>query len=278
MNILGIDFEEWFHPELIKPFIKDHQKEFKISKGIKKILDWLNSNETFATFFVVGEIFEKYPEMIDLITENGHEIGFHTMTHKKLHEIKSKENFEKELEEFRKIVGKNIKGFRAPTFSLDSSTSWAIDSLKKNDYVYDSSIVPAKTKMYGMPNAEKFPYQISSNSLESADPKSNLWEFPIMRTKILGKKIPTGGGFFLRTIPLKIIQRSINQYEKHEKPATFYIHSWELVPEYMPRLELPKKEKFVTYHNLDKAFEKMDKLLKNFEFTSFDRYISRVNN
>ena len=96
MNILGIDFEEWFHPELVKPFIKNHKKEFKISKGLKKILEWLNKNETFATFFVVGEIFEENPEMIDLIIQDGHEIGFHTMTHKKLHEIKTRENFEKE--------------------------------------------------------------------------------------------------------------------------------------------------------------------------------------
>ena len=98
MNILGIDFEEWFHPELVKPFIKNHKKEFKTSKGLKKILEWLNKNETFATFFVVGEIFEEDPEMIDLIIQDGHEIGFHTMTHKKLHEIKTRENFEKELD------------------------------------------------------------------------------------------------------------------------------------------------------------------------------------
>ena len=106
MNILGIDFEEWFHPELVKPFVKDKKKDFKITKGITKILEWLNKNQTFATFFVVGEIVQKHPEIVDLIVENGHEIGFHTMTHKKLHEIKTTENFEIELEEFKKITGK----------------------------------------------------------------------------------------------------------------------------------------------------------------------------
>ena len=277
MNILGIDFEEWFHPELVKPFVKNQNKEMKVSKGIKKILDWLNENKTYATFFVVGEIFEEIPELIDQIKENGHEIGFHTMTHKKLHEIKTKENFEIELEKFRNIVGKDVKGFRAPTFSLDTTTSWAIDSLKKFGYSYDSSIVPVKTKMYGLPKAEKYPYKISSSSLEKDDSKSDLWEFPLMKTKFLGKNIPVGGGFYLRTLPTRIIQKAINQYNKKDKPAIMYIHSWELTPEYMPKIDLPIKEKFITYHNIHKSLPKMDELIKKFEFTSFERYLTRMN-
>jgi len=278
MNILGIDFEEWFHPELVKPFVKNTNKEMKVSRGIRKILDWLNENKTYATFFVVGEILEEIPELIDQIKENGHEIGFHTMTHKKLHEIKTKEKFEMELEKFRNIVGKDVKGFRAPTFSLDASTSWAIDCLKEFGYSYDSSIVPVKTKMYGLSKAEKYPYKISSSSLEKHDSKSEIWEFPLMKTKILGKNIPVGGGFYLRTLPTKIVQNSINQYNKKNKPAIMYIHSWELTPEHMPKIDLPIKEKFITYHNIHKALPKMDELIKKFEFTSFERYISRMNN
>ena len=278
MNILGIDFEEWFHPELVKPFVKNTNKEMKVSRGIGKILDWLNENKTYATFFVVGEILEEIPELIDQIKENGHEIGFHTMTHKKLHEIKTKEKFEMELEKFRNIAGKDVKGFRAPTFSLDASTSWAIDCLKEFGYSYDSSIVPVKTKMYGLSKAEKYPYKISSSSLEKHDSKSEIWEFPLMKTKILGKNIPVGGGFYLRTLPTKIVQNSINQYNKKNKPAIMYIHSWELTPEHMPKIDLPIKEKFITYHNIHKALPKMDELIKKFEFTSFERYISRMNN
>jgi peptidoglycan-N-acetylglucosamine deacetylase len=278
MNILGIDFEEWFHPELVKPFVKNANKEMKVSRGIRKILDWLNENKTYATFFVVGEILEEIPELIDQIKENGHEIGFHTMTHKKLHEIKTKEKFEMELEKFRNIVGKDVKGFRAPTFSLDASTSWAIDCLKEFGYSYDSSIVPVKTKMYGLSKAEIYPYKISSSSLEKHDSKSEIWEFPLMKTKILGKNIPVGGGFYLRTLPTKIVQNSINQYNKKNKPAIMYIHSWELTPEHMPKIDLPIKEKFITYHNIHKALPKMDELIKKFEFTSFERYISRMNN
>ena len=181
--------------------------------------------------------------------------------------IKTKENFEIELEKFRNIVGKDVKGFRAPTFSLDASTSWAIDCLKKFGYSYDSSMVPVKTKMYGLSKAEKYPYKISSSSLEKHDSKSEIWEFPLMKTKILGKNIPAGGGFYLRTLPTRIIQNSINQYNKKNKPAIMYIHSWELTPEHMPKIELPIKEKFITYHNIHKALPRMDELVKKFEFT-----------
>ena len=131
--------------------------------------------------------------------------------------------------------------------------------------------------MYGLPEAEKYPYKISSDSLEKMDLESNLWEFPLTSTKILGKKIPAGGGFYLRILPLKIIERAIKQYNKNDKPAIFYIHSWELTPEHMPRLNLPTKEKFVTYHNIDKSLEKMDKLIKKFEFTSFEKFIPNMN-
>ena len=106
--------------------------------------------------------------------------------------------------------GRNKKsiGFRAPTFSLNQKSSWFIDELEKMNYKYDSSIVPAKTNLYGLPNAEKKPYRISSNYLERDDPNGKIIEFPILVTKFLGKKIPAGGGFYLRFLPTKIIKNA----------------------------------------------------------------------
>ncbi len=177
------------------------------------------------------------------------------------------------MKQFSKLTGNKSKGFRAPTFSLDSSTSWAIDSLVENNYTYDSSIVPAKSSMYGHPDAQESPYKISSQSIENSDESGKLIEYPLLVTKFLGKKIPAGGGFFLRTLPLKIIKNAIRDYEKKEIPATFYIHSWELTPEFMPRIKLSKKDNFITYHNIDSAYEKMDNLLSLHEFTSFEKYL-----
>lgn len=273
MNILGIDFEEWFHPELIQRVITNEKKSFKVINGIDKILELLRKHETYATFFVVGEILENFPELLDKILNNGHEIGFHTMYHSRLDSEGFQEKFSNELKEFSKLTNNKSKGFRAPTFSLNQESSWAIDLLEEHNYIYDSSVVPAKSSMYGNPNAPKKPYKISSNSLESDDSDAKITEFPLMITKFLGKTIPAGGGFYLRTLPLSITKKTIREYEKQKIPGVFYIHSWELTPEYMPKIKLSKKDSFITYHNLGKVINRMSDLLSNFQFTSFERYI-----
>ena len=158
---------------------------------------------------------------------------------------------------------------------MNETSSWIIDSLSEFDYIYDSSVVPAKTDLYWLPNAQHGPYRISSDSLENDTVDGKLIEFPLLVTKFLGKKVPAAGGFYLRTLPMRVIKNAISQYEKQELPASFYIHSWELTPEHMPKIELPFKENFATYHNINKAYNRMDELLKQFEFTSFSNYISK---
>tara|TARA_Y100000817_G_scaffold21350_1_gene15512 strand:+ start:2257 stop:3099 length:843 start_codon:yes stop_codon:yes gene_type:complete len=276
MNLLGIDFEDWYHPELIQKYVKNLEHNPTMFKGLDKIIDMLRKNETNATFFVVGELVEKNPEIIDKIIENDHEIGFHTMYHNKIDSLGFNEKFPNELSKFSKMTNHKSKGFRAPTFSLNEKSSWIIDSLVESNYVYDSSIVPAKTELYGLPNAEIRPYHITKNSLEKNDPTGKLIEFPLLVTKFLGKKLPAAGGFYLRTLPEKIIKNAIKNYEKQNIPATFYIHSWELTPEFMPKVKLPVKENFVTFHNIEKAFKKMNKLINEFEFTSFSNFLSKT--
>ena len=202
MNLLGIDFEDWYHPELIQKYVKNLEHNPTMFKGLDKIIDMLRK--------------------------------------------------------------------------LNEKSSWIIDSLVESNYVYDSSIVPAKTELYGLPNAEIRPYHITKNSLEKNDPTGKLIEFPLLVTKFLGKKLPAAGGFYLRTLPEKIIKNAIKNYEKQNIPATFYIHSWELTPEFMPKVKLPVKENFVTFHNIEKAFKKMNKLINEFEFTSFSNFLSKT--
>ena len=274
MNILGIDFEDWYHPELIKKYVKDKKHEPMMFKGLDKILEMLRKNETFATFFVVGELLEIQPEIFDKIIENDHEIAFHTMYHDRLDSQGYKEKFSDEIKKFAELTNHKSRGFRAPTFSLNNTSSWAIDILEENNYVYDSSVVPAKTSMYGLPNAEHKPYRITSKSIEKNDSSGKIIEFPLLTTTFLGKKIPAAGGFYLRTLPTKVIKNALKNYQDKNIPGSFYIHSWELTPEFMPKLDLPFKDKFVTYHNLDKAYSRMSELLKIFEFTSFSRYIT----
>ena len=273
MNILGIDFEDWFHPELIQKYITNEKKHPQVIDGIHEILDLLRKKETNATFFVVGELLEFKPDLLDLILDGDHEIAFHTMNHTRLDAQNFKNCFENELKKFDSLTEGKSKGFRAPSFSLNKNSSWAIDLLEKNNYVYDSSVVPEKTSMYGLPHAQKTPYKITSESLENNSDNGKIIEFPIMVSKILGKTIPVGGGFYLRTLPFKLIKNGFKQYETNGIPGVFYIHSWELTPKYMPKIKLSTKDNFVTYHNIDTAYDKMEKLLSLYEFTSFENYL-----
>jgi polysaccharide deacetylase family protein (PEP-CTERM system associated) len=238
----------------------------------------LRKNDTHATFFVDGELLEFKPELLDKILENGHEIGFHTMFHNRLDETNYKEIFSDELKKFSELTNKKSKGFRAPSFSLSSTTSWAIDILESHGYLYDTSIVPAKTRLYGIENAQHTPYFISGKSLERNDASAKLLEFPLLTTNFLSKQIPAGGGFYLRALPLGIIRSAIDKINKINQPGTFYIHSWELAPELMPKISLPFVDNFITFYNIKKALDKMTKLIQEFQFTSFERYISDNKN
>ncbi|MEM3062283.1 MAG: polysaccharide deacetylase family protein [Nitrososphaerota archaeon] len=277
MNILGIDFEDWYHPKLIQNHLGDKKKVPIVINGIDKIIDWLRKTDTNATFFVVGELLEFKPEILDKILAGGHEIGFHTMHHTGLDTPFYREKFQEELERFNRLTSGKSKGFRAPTFSLDFSTAWAIDMLESSGYIYDSSIIPVKSYLYGIPNGELAPYRIKSDRLDRDSPDGKIIEFPLLTTTIFGKRIPAAGGFYVRTLPIGWIYNAISKYEKDGIPATMYIHSWELLPELMPKVDLPFKEKFITYHNIKKAFSRMDHLLKEFNFTSFARYITKSN-
>jgi len=277
LNLLGIDFEDWYHPELVEPFVPNNTKNPLMFKGLDKILELLRKTDSKATFFVVGELLESNPEIMDKILSEDHEIGFHTMKHTRIDSHNFIDDFKQEIKKFEKITSGKSIGFRAPTFSLNNNSSWIIDELVNNKYKYDSSIVPAKTSMYGIPKAEKFPYKITKDSLEKHDNNGSLIEFPLLVTKILGKTIPAAGGFYLRVLPLYIIKNAIKSYEKEKIPASLYIHSWELTPELIPKIKLPWKNQFITFHNIYKTYSKMEKILSEFNFTKFESCLSKYS-
>ena len=195
------------------------------------------------------------------------------MKHDRIDSSISKEEFDEEVKKFAKLTNGKSKGFRAPSFSLNANSSWVIDVLKENAYIYDSSVVPAKTSLYGIPDAETKPYKISSQNLKNNSDNGKILEFPLLVTRFLGKKIPAAGGFYLRTLPTRVIENAIKSYEKNQVPGVFYIHSWELTPEFMPKIKLPKKDHFITFHNINKAYPRMENLLEKFKFTSFSKFI-----
>ena len=276
MHTLGIDFEDWYHPQLVSPYVSEEERIPTMFKGLDKILELLRKNDSKATFFLVGEVLENNPEIIDKILSGEHEIGFHTMKHTRLDSKNFQFTFKQELNQFEKIVSRKVLGFRAPTFSLNEESSWVIDELVNAGYKYDSSVMPAKTSLYGLPSAEKSPYRITSNNLTKNNNDGILIEFPLLVTKFLGKTIPAAGGFYLRFLPFRIIKNAIRTYEKQNIPACLYIHSWELTPEYIPQIKLPKKNHFITFHNIEKTFSKIDNLLQEFEFSTFESHLKNI--
>lgn len=273
MNLLGIDFEDWYHPQLVEPFVPEDKKIPTMFKGLDKILELLKKYDVKATFFLVGELIKSNPEILDKILSEQHEIGFHTMKHSRLDSSNFQSVFKEEIKEFDKITSGRSIGFRAPTFSLNKKSAWVIDELMNNNYKYDSSIIPAKTNLYGIPNAEKLPYKITRDNLEKNNKEGMLTEFPLLVTKVLGKTVPVGG-FYLRSLPLKIIENAIQSNGEKEIPSSFYIHSWELTPEYIPKIKLPLKNRFITFYNIKNTFSKMEKLFEKYDFTSFNSYFN----
>ena len=130
--------------------------------------------------------------------------------------------------------------------------------------------MPAKTSMYGMPSAQKSPYKITNTSLNKNDPNGTLIEFPLMVTKVLGKTIPAAGGFYLRSLPLKIIKNAIKSHEQKGIATSMYVHSWELTPEYIPKIKLPIKNKFITFYKIKSTYNKMNNILKEFKCETFN--------
>ncbi len=273
LNLLTIDFEEWYHPEYVKDRCPENKKE-NASQDLRKTLDLLEKRKTEATFFVVGEIAQEHPELIEQIRDNGHEVAFHGHDHEPLWN-KSAETFRSEIKLFNSTVERNCTGFRAPSFSLNNKTSWALKVLEDNGYKYDSSIFPAKTFLYGVQDAPLRPYKPSYGDLTSEDPDGKIWEFPLLIYPISGFRLPVAGGFYLRFFSVRLILSAIRKANKNGNPAVLYIHTWELNPE-TPKLKLGFYRAFVTYHNLKRTDTKLKLILSHSQFTSIRNYMEKT--
>jgi len=265
-NGLCIDLEYWYSPELISRHYFQGEDD-QMPDSVTPILDLLDRYDTKGTFFVLGMIAEKYPQMVKAISDKGHEIASHGYSHRKLHDL-GRKRFEDEIDKcvglLESITGEKPIGFRAPTFSLDNSTRWSLEILKQYGFKYDTSISPCKTTLYGVRGAPLHPYKPSMDDVTKEDPDGAIIEFPVTVLR-LGIKIPVTGGFYLRAVPLWFSKFAIREVNR-TRPAIVYIHPWETYSK-TPRLKgLPWFSKFVTYYGINSAFRKFEGLLKDIEF------------
>ncbi|MEK6590287.1 MAG: polysaccharide deacetylase family protein [Nitrospinota bacterium] len=233
LNILTFDIEDWYHinyPQLdFRVYDRKEDHSFLLS-AVKKILVFLKQRRVQATFFILGRIAEKRPEIVSCIEEEGHEIAIHGYEHYLLKDI-GKERFKQEIgkciEIFEKINGKIPKGFRAPSWS---ATPWLFGVLREMGFEYDASVFPVKTPLYGIPDAPRHPFFIEacSDPESSLGESDNLLEIPTSVYNILGKNIAFSGGVFFKIFPWRVIERAIHKNKREGLPLIFFFHPWDL--------------------------------------------------
>ncbi len=269
-NMMSVDLEDYYCD---LPFEQWQNYETRVIKNTQKILRLFKKFNVSATFFTLGFIAEKYPELIEEIVKDGHEISSHGYYHKDLRKI-SKENFKddllKSIRILEQISGEKVLGFRAPFFSINKNNFWVFEIMKK--YLkYDSSVFPVKTPLYGLPKAPTDIYKMNTNNPLEVNENGNFLEIPLAAIKIpvIGN-VPIAGGFHLRFLPISFLKFGINHINKKNNSAMCYIHPKDLDPE-MPRIS---QYAWHYYWGLNSATKKFESLLKNFEFSSVRDIIS----
>lgn len=261
-NLLSIDVEEWFHGEFVRDIVQQ-ESQSKVVEGVCETIKVLDKYRATCTFFLVGELLERNPELGEIIIESGNEIGFHGYDHHPLWDLTPRQ-FNEQLSRFRGLMSKynyTVRGYRAPSASLDKSTYWAIEILRKNGYVYDSSIFPAITPLYGVPLAESYPYTIDSEFIE----------YPFLTLGVKPFRIPMGTGFWFRVIPMKLFDLTIRHRNKMNIPAMISLHTWEFVAK-VPLGNLGLLNHVWLRCNLTSVKDRLRYLLRRYRFQSIAQY------
>jgi polysaccharide deacetylase family protein (PEP-CTERM system associated) len=264
-NAISIDLEDWYCANNITQVVKRENWrhcESRIQQTTRRLLDLLRAYETRATFFVLGWVAERHPELVHEIEESGHEIGVHGYHHLLLTEVTPAE-FERDLTKALETlehcgIAQAVIGFRAPSFTIVKQTEWALEILERYGIRYDTSVFPVSFHPdYGVASAPLVPYKITDR----------LYEFPLSCLEVAGVRIPFGGGAYFRLLPYACTKYCINKCNTEGRAVVFYLHPWELDPQ-QPRIELPWLNKIRHYYNLHKTEARLETLLQDFQFTT----------
>jgi polysaccharide deacetylase family protein (PEP-CTERM system associated) len=272
LSAMSIDLEDWYHGELIHRHVGPNDRTARVRVSLEPILEMLSRRRIVCTFFVLGEVARQHPDLVRELHSAGHEIACHGMTHIPLWRLTETE-FRGELREFKEVIkgidpSISVVGFRAPTFSLDSRTSWALRVLDEEGFAYDSSIFPFANHVYGVPGAPLTPYKPDFGDITKSWDAGRLWEFPLAVWNVLGFKIPVSGGFYMRALPSWFTALALRRINR-ERPFVLYCHPWECDPG-IPRRPLGLVNSLITYTGIDEALSKLGRLLDEFSCTRID--------
>ena len=270
LNALSIDVEDWFHAELVRSRVRADRPERRVPWAIEPFLTLLDRYQVQATFFVVGDVLRHHPDLVRRIYSAGHEIGCHGWSHRPLWTLAPR-RFAQELAEFdRDAAGivplDEVIGFRAPTFSIDARTWWALGVLRRHGFRYDSSVFPMRTPLYGIEGAPRRPHRPANVEVHAAEGQESLVEFPMTVCRWAALDLPVSGGFYLRAMPLSLLSLLLRRVNRGGDPFVLYLHPWEADSQ-TPRVRgLGPMQRFVTYYNAGSVLTKLEALLQRFRF------------
>jgi polysaccharide deacetylase family protein (PEP-CTERM system associated) len=268
VNALTIDVEDYFQVSAFSRHVSRSewdQLPCRIERNIDVLLEVLERARTKATFFTLGWIAERYPSTVRQVVSAGHELASHGYSHRKATEQQPAE-FLSDIRLAKSILedvsGVEVKGYRAPSFSVGPENRWAFECIGKAGYRYSSSVYPIRHDHYGMPDAPRFPFESHPG----------LMEVPITTSRLLSANMPAGGGGYFRLFPYGLSRWLIRRVNRRDhKPAVFYLHPWELDPD-QPRVPgIGARTRFRHYVNLQHTQRRLRQLLIDFKWDRVDR-------
>jgi polysaccharide deacetylase family protein (PEP-CTERM system associated) len=269
-NVMSVDVEDYFQVGAFEHTIPRGDWErwpCRVEANVERILALFERHGIRATFFTLGWIAERYPGVVRVIVDNGHELASHGYGHQRA-AVLSRREFHQDVVRAKHLLedlgGAAVAGYRAPSFSIGHDNLWALDILLEAGHRYSSSIYPIAHDHYGMPDAPRFPYR--------PEHCPGLLEVPPTTVDWRGRNLPAAGGGFFRLLPYAASRWLISQVNRRDRrPAVFYFHPWEVDPG-QPRVAgAPLKSRFRHYVNLGRMERKLDRLCRDFRWDRADR-------
>ncbi|MCS0629254.1 DUF3473 domain-containing protein [Telluria mixta] len=268
-NAMTCDVEDYFQVSAFAPYIDRASwptRECRVEANMDRILALFERHGVRATFFTLGWIAERYPQVVKRIVAAGHELASHGYGHLRASD-QTRAEFANDIRSAKALLedigGQAVLGYRAPSFSIGRDNLWALDELLDAGYRYSSSIYPVVHDHYGMPEAPRFAFYPNGTD--------GLLEIPITTVQMMGRNLPAGGGGYFRLLPYALSRWMMAKVNREDgQPALFYFHPWEVDPG-QPRPEgLGAKARFRHYINIDRMERRIESLARDFAWDRMD--------
>ncbi len=270
LNAMTVDVEDYFQVEALSPHIRREEwdiRECRIEKNVDRILQLFSDTGTKATFFTLGWVAERYPQLVRRIVDDGHELASHGLAHYRA-DHQSRPQFLADVKQAKAVLeqvgGAAVTGYRATSFSITRRNLWALSVLEEAGYKYSSSTFPISHDLYGIPEQPRFAFYPFADS--------TFVEIPITTLRRFGRNWPAGGGGYFRLYPYSLFKHSLSAVRaKDRQPCMFYFHPWE-IDDTQPRVAgTSVKTRVRHYLNLNRTFGRLRRLLRDFDWSSVDR-------